>query len=208
MEKMNKKLMFFVLLIAICFLGGCGEERFLDVVIEEPEQEVDDEEPVEEREQIIPFWSNPNSYHLSNNIRCPLGNIDNFSNLYGTLEGSKWRLILDINGKDTIDYSCNSIIYHFCDDGIVTIESDMKEFPDGEFTYNFHEPDNLLCIPFCEDWCCICSAYEDTNFSIGEDSYSCSATGNLLSLLYLEYTEEDYLVTITYRKEKIFYKVE
>lgn len=51
----------------------------------------------------------------------------------------KWKMIWERPGfsLDTIDYSCNSIIYHFKPDGILEVLSDVEEagHSDGEYNY-------------------------------------------------------------------------
>ena len=213
-KRMNKILLFFALLIFPCFFLGCGDERLSEVPVEKPVEE--EEEPVEQGEIILSKWIDHGllRFYFYEKLKCPIENVnwsngdfyDYYTFYYGTLEGSKWKLILDISGNDTIDYSCNSIIYHFQDDGIVTVTSDVKEVINGDFTYNFHEPDRDFCILVDS---CYCVPYEEYNFAIGENSYYCTAIRKILSMLYLEYTtENNFTITTTFRKEKLFYKIE
>jgi hypothetical protein len=77
-----------------------------------------------------------------------------------------WQLLLEINGTDTMDYSCNAIIYSFNTDSMVTIGSDIKEILSGTFKYT-HRSWPYWCLTSADD------IYG--NLKIGEKSYECQA---------------------------------
>ncbi|MCL6260907.1 hypothetical protein M3O96_17520 [Aquiflexum sp. TKW24L] len=52
----------------------------------------------------------------------------------------KWKMVWERGAffnRDTIDYSCNNIIYHFRPDGFLEVRSDVEEagLPQGDYNY-------------------------------------------------------------------------
>jgi hypothetical protein len=51
----------------------------------------------------------------------------------------KWKLMLDINESDTIDRSCENIVYHFKEDGMLAVSGSAEK--DVEY--------EVIAFPFC-----------------------------------------------------------
>ncbi|MDR2139242.1 MAG: hypothetical protein LBP50_06820 [Tannerella sp.] len=69
----------------------------------------------------------------------------------------KWQLALEINGKDTTDRSCEAIVYHFREDGTLTV-SNTEDVCDYEYD----------AYPFCPS--CLPKCKSDLNFRKGNDA--------------------------------------
>jgi hypothetical protein len=68
----------------------------------------------------------------------------------GQVDGivGKWKLVLEINGKDTIDRSCENLVYHFKKDGTLAI-SGSAEKKEEDVTYEYRGyPFCPVCLPF------------------------------------------------------------
>ena len=171
--------MLFVLIILPFIIAGCGDDREV------------------EQEKLIPRWGYHPYLPLIKNLKCQMDNNDISSIVYGDITG-KWKLILDLSKGDTIDYSCNTILYLFSENGILTIESDVEEFPSGEFMYSFNDP--YYPFKFNQE---PPSVYH--NLEIGDYVRYCQAAGACLSTLFVESGEDG---RSTDRYDKIFYRIE
>jgi hypothetical protein len=59
----------------------------------------------------------------------------------------EWKLVLEINRNDTIDRSCEDIVYHFGMDGMLTVSSSTEvcefEYVDYPFCPSCYPPKNV-----------------------------------------------------------------
>lgn len=149
---MKKKIIIITLLIISCVFSGCKN----------------DEEDLE-----MPYWLIVNQYlPIMQELKCPPKSYDVSSKVY-SIEG-RWKLFMDINGGDAIDYSCNSISYLF-KNGILTVESDVKGIPEGEFKYiyyPFHNPSPETSLPPQEGF--------SSHYVINDEIFRCQAAGVFL----------------------------
>ncbi|MDR2232780.1 MAG: lipocalin-like domain-containing protein [Tannerella sp.] len=92
----------------------------------------------------------------------------------------KWQLLVDTGTGDKIDYSCNSIFYNFNENGMVTIQSDVKEISNSTFRYNYHsDPFCPSCLPTPND--------VQPNLVIGDSMYYCQVAMSKLTIYSVLY---------------------
>jgi hypothetical protein len=71
----------------------------------------------------------------------------------------KWKLVLEINKSDTTDRSCEDIVYHFREDGMLAVSNSTEVC---EFEYSGY--------PFC----CTCLPLNpQPNFKMGDTTFFC-----------------------------------
>jgi hypothetical protein len=58
-----------------------------------------------------------------------------------------WKLILQINGTDTVDCSCEDVVYHFKPDQMLTVSIGDKTEEDVAYEYDWGYPFCPLCLP-------------------------------------------------------------
>ena len=117
----------------------------------------------------VPLWSHVYRYIPTiQDLKCLdakiIGDDEDYSReKEGTINGT-WQLLVDFSTGDTIDYSCESIIYTFETNGKVTINSSVKDILSGTFEYDYY-PD-----PFCPH----CDPTNPRpNLVIGDNTYYC-----------------------------------
>jgi hypothetical protein len=108
-----------------------------------------------------------------------------------------WKLLLDFNAGSTIDYSCKSITYTFDANGMVTIESNVKEIPGGRFEYeNYEDPFNAFGYP---------GNFSKPNLVIGENESYCQIADPWMVTFSVKYYGEN--SRFRGEAERIFYKI-
>jgi hypothetical protein len=133
----------------------------------------------------MPHWSYAAKYSSElSHLKCGGEDVSLKKEGYGTgsdddIVGT-WKLLLDFSAGDTIDRSCNSVIYTFHADGTVTIESGIKEIPGGTFEYEYFYDD-----PFCP--LCLPSPDITPNLIIGENKYYCQIAQSWLTTIFVKY---------------------
>jgi hypothetical protein len=72
---------------------------------------------------------------LCEDVKCPTAvkelEIDNYLQLIDRING-KWKLVKEIRLNDTIDHSCENIIYHFNSDQTLTVYVDETKTEEYE----------------------------------------------------------------------------
>lgn len=171
-HKMNKQIFILSLILLAIFTGGCSKTPI------NPEEPLVVEPPVTPVDSSWHTWEIPSRSHviryISNilNMKCPdtlikireedFYEMDEYTmdSIYGT-----WQLLFDFNEEDTIDYSCNSVLYSFDHDSTVIISSDVKEISGGIFIYDYYSD------PYCRF--CLPTIDVRANFVIGENKSFC-----------------------------------
>jgi hypothetical protein len=85
-----------------------------------------------------------------------------------------WQLLLDFSAGDTVDYSCATITYSFNANGTVRVESNVKEWLNGQFEYSYYSD------PFCP--LCLPEPNVKPNLIIGENRHYCQVVKSWLTV--------------------------
>ena len=139
---------------------------------------------IKEEELHVPLWSHVNKYISTiMDLKCfgekiRVDDEDYSPKKEGTING-RWQLLVDFSTGDTIDYSCESIIYTFETNGKVTINSSVKDILSGTFEYDYY-PD-----PFCPH----CDPTNPRpNLVIGDNMYYCQVAPSwFITFTFIDY---------------------
>ncbi|MDR1197758.1 MAG: hypothetical protein LBK94_01925 [Prevotellaceae bacterium] len=176
MKKTLSTLKFAAILLLAGVMIACGKEN------------------LQRKEEFkMPEWSNAIGYISAlQSLKCMDAQIlvydkdwhewtsETFS-LKGDIIGT-WMLLMDCSKNDTIDYSCESIIYIFNANGIVTIKSNVKEIQSGQFEYAYYTD------PFCP----LCDVVNPLpNLVIGTNKSFCQVADTWLTTFAVNYVGEN-----------------
>jgi hypothetical protein len=163
-----KRNIFIVMCMSTCilFTAQCGNDDRTDTVppeipggIEELPGE-DEDSPAEPTVLVDADEDIDASFgKLFENVKCPspvkTGKVDSIA--------GKWKLLVERNGDDEIDRSCEEVVYHFKPDRTLTVSRDDETEEDMDYEYGWY--------PFCSR--CLPSSVPHPNLKMGSSEVYC-----------------------------------
>jgi hypothetical protein len=127
---MRRNFVFIVMCACVFFATQCDNVEDMEETVP-PEMSEDTEElpgETEESPEVIICFEGPEDYEL---VKCPSpAKPGKEYNLVGI-----WKLVLRINGTDTVDCSCEDVVYHFKPDQTLTVSIGDETEEDVAYEY-------------------------------------------------------------------------
>ena len=138
---MRKNFIFIVMCACVFFTTQCdGVDNTETAPLEMPEET---EEIPEMSDYSYLDWANEVYERIYERVKCPSpAKTGEEYDLVGT-----WKLTLRINGTDTVDCSCENVIYHFKPDQMLTVSIGRETGEDVTYDYDWGYPFCPLCLP-------------------------------------------------------------
>jgi hypothetical protein len=163
-----------LLCMCVCIFTQCnraGDEVYIPET-EQKETEIPADEPLQTPE--TPSLEESYEQELSCPSPAKTGEMDDIV--------GKWKLILEINKSDTSDRSCEDIVYHFREDGTLTVSNNSTEV--CEFEYSGY--------PFCP--ACYPPKNPQRNLKMGDATIFCEVSLRKMSMYpQIRFTERGYV---------------
>ena len=153
----------------------------------------------------IPAWSNVIAYMtLLNQQKC-MDNITVLNEEY-TLEVARressiigtWKLLLDFSTGDTINYTCDNVLYAFGADSTVKVTSNVNAIKSGTFKYDY----------YLDPYCPLCDIINPRpNLVTGNEEYYCQIARSWMILYAVEYCDIGEIKITRGKAERILCKI-
>ncbi|MDR1382123.1 MAG: hypothetical protein LBJ47_11685 [Tannerella sp.] len=176
---MRRNSVFIVICACLCFTTQCDGiddiEQALSVVTEGTEE-------VPGYDKFYPSVSAESAAELNERVKCPSpAKTGEEYELAG-----KWKLTLRINGTDTVDCSCEDVVYHFKPDQTLTVSTGDETEEDVAYEYDWGFPFCPVCLPL----------NPRPNLRMGSSEVYCWALDKKM-LVYPQF-EEKYIIVDSY----------